>query len=125
MKKHFLKTPKSFLIGGLLLSFASMISIFAAFCVDTRRKHTTTAPRELEQTLIRHPFSQTMEVRTNGIMASNSETHLANGGSNKENPWDFIEKEILEFQSIVKELEDYSMNSKYLKNRDIDILIVI
>ena len=60
-----------------------------------------------------------MEVRTNGIMASNSETHLANGGSNKENPWDFIEKEILEFQSIVKELEDYSMkNSKYFENPD-------
>ena len=34
-------------------------------------------------------------------------------GGNKENPWDFIEKEILEFQSIVKELESYSGKSEH------------
>ena len=34
-------------------------------------------------------------------------------GGNKENPWDFIEKEILEFQSIVKELESYSGKSEF------------
>ena len=30
----------------------------------------------------------------------------------QENPWDFIEKEILEFQSVVRELEEYSLKSK-------------
>ena len=54
-----------------------------------------------------------MEVRTNGIMASSGPTETFANGGNKENPWDFIEKEILEFQSIVKELEDYSLKSKH------------
>ena len=52
----------------------------------------------------------TMEVKSSvtGRMASSSSGNFPN----KENPWDFIEKEILEFQSIVKELEEYSTKAK-------------
>ena len=32
--------------------------------------------------------------------------------TNSENPWDFIEKEIQEFQAVVQELEEYSLKSK-------------
>lgn len=48
-----------------------------------------------------------MEVKLSGRMASSSSGNFLN----KENPWDFIEKEIQEFQSIVKELEEYSVTS--------------
>jgi len=49
-----------------------------------------------------------MEVKSSGRMAGTSSGNFLN----KENPWDFIEKEIQEFQSIVKELEEYSVTSR-------------
>ena len=53
--------------------------------------------------------TRTMEVKSvTARMASSSSGNFPN----KENPWDFLEKEILEFQSIVKELEEYSTKAK-------------
>jgi len=53
-----------------------------------------------------------MEVKSSSSCSTvEADENIILGGCNKENPWDFIEKEILEFQSIVKELESYSGKS--------------
>ena len=55
-----------------------------------------------------------MEVKSSSSCSTvEADENIILGGCNKENPWDFIEKEILEFQSIVKELESYSGKSEH------------
>jgi len=57
-----------------------------------------------------------MEVKSSSSCSTvEADENIILGGCNKENPWDFIEKEILEFQSIVKELESYSGKSSKAK----------
>ena len=69
---------------------------------------------QLEQQLQKEETQKSYSFSSSSTNMKEDQAGAATDPANdaQENPWDFIEKEILEFQSVVRELEEYSLKSK-------------